>query len=145
LINIPPEIQLKATIKPGSVYYFVEESFRKTKEPHFFVVINHDPIENNIILLVYSSSMIENVKKRRRDCPDTLVEVKKEQYEDFTKDSIFDCNEVLDKTMGKLVNKLENNKLKFKSEIDLSIVEKLREAVCKSEIVEDWIIELLKK
>ena len=47
--------------------------------------------------------------------------------------------------MEKLVNKLENNKLKFKSEIDLSIVEKLREAVCKSEIVEDWIIELLKK
>ena len=87
MIDIPPEVQIKATIKPGSVYYFSEDTFF-SDEPHYFIVINKNPQSDIVILLVCSSSQIRKTKFRRRGLPGTLVEIRKEQYEEFTRDSI---------------------------------------------------------
>jgi hypothetical protein len=142
-VDIPPDICIKSTIRPGSVYYFVEESF-SSPEPHYFIVINRNPVSDNIVLLVCSSSQIEKVKRRRKLLPpETLVEIKESRYINFTTDSIIDCNNILQKTKEQLIQKLEQNELKLKMEMDIHLVEQLRQAVKKSPLVEEEIKKFL--
>jgi hypothetical protein len=133
-LDIPPEVALKATIRPGSVYYFPKERF-SSKEPHYFVVINIDPTTDEVIFVVCSSSQIEKVKQRNKhkhNPPETLVIVSKKEYVDFTCDSIIDCNNVFPERIQTLVEKLSKNTLKIKTEMNKDIVIKLRKATWSS-------------
>ena len=134
MIKIPPEVQIKSTIKPGSVFYFPEHTF-KSAEPHYFIVLNHKPISDDVILLVCASSKVKKVKRRRRNLPSTTVVIRKEQYADFTENSIIDCNDVFNRSIRELVEKLEQGELKPKKEMGIALVKKLREAVDKSPLV----------
>jgi len=143
MILIPPEVQIKASIRPGCVYYFSEESFTST-EPHFFIVLNHSPIDDSMLLLVCPSSRPDSVRRRRKHLPvQTLVEIRKEEYAGFTSDSIVDCNTVIEKTVGELVVKLSKGALKVKPDMDMGIIQKLREAVQASPMVAEEYKELL--
>ena len=145
MLDIPPEVQIRATIRPGSVYYFPEESFQ-SPEPHYFIVLNTDPQLDSVILLVCASSQIDKVRRRyKRICPiETLIEVTPVQYPGFTVNSIIDCNYVLEKSIDQLVEKLEQEKLKLKEEMNISLVGQLREGVISSPIVERRIKALLR-
>lgn len=135
MIRIPPDVQIKASIKAGSVYYFVEEAL-KSKEPHYFIVINRNPITDTVLLLVCASSQIQKVNRRRRGCPpETLVQVSTSQYSGFTKTSIIDCNTVFERSMNQLVEKLKDGNLRIKVEMSISLVERLRDGVLKSHLV----------
>jgi len=142
-MDIPPEVAIKATIKVGSVYYFPEVSFH-SPEPHYFIVINTDPIEDKVIFLVCASSQIDKSRERRKICPTgTLVEIAPDQYTDFRVDSIIDCNYVLETSIGQLVEKLSRNELQIKVEMDSTIVKRLREGVLSSPLIERRIKKLL--
>lgn len=145
MIRIPPETQIRSTIRLGSVYYFAEETF-KSPEPHYFIVVNVDPLKDTIIFLVCSSSQVSKVHKRRRMCPsETLVEIAPSQYLDFNANSVVDCNYVMEKTIEQLVEKLSQGKLKLKAQMDASLVRRLRNGVFHSPLVERRIKRLLQK
>ena len=131
-MDIPPKVAIRASIKPGSVYYFPHESL-SSPESHFFVVINVNPIAEEVIFLVCSSSKIDKVKQRNRNNPpETLVEISKRQYPDFTFDSIINCNNVFPQSIEKLIERLSNKKLQLKAEMDMTLVNKLRKGVLAS-------------
>lgn len=135
MVYIPPQIRIRATIGAGSVYYFIEES-TKTDKPHFFIIINKKPIDD-IILLVCISSQVEKIKKNRSNIsPDTLVELNKNDYQELTLFSIVDCNIIFKKTIDQIIELLKRNKLKIKPNIDIKIVQKLRDAVYLSPLIE---------
>lgn len=138
-MKIPADIQIKATIKAGSVFYFVEEAL-SSDDPHYFIVLNHHPLTDEILVLVCSSSQINKVKERvrRRQFPEsTVVEIFKREYPDFTKDSVIDCNEVFPRTLGQLIEKLTQGELKLKTIMGRDLVDKLRQAVLDSPKVKD--------
>jgi len=136
-------VQIRASIRSGSVYYFTEESF-SSSEPHYFIVLNHTPATDEVLLLVCSSSRIESVRRRRRQVPkETLVEISHGEYPEFTVDSIIDCNSVITKNIEELVDKLKVRKLKFKTEIGIEIVRELRFGVLASPLVAEEIKDLL--
>ena len=143
MIEIPAELQIKATIRPGSVFYFVDETF-PSEEPHYFIVLNKNPANDKNLIMVCSSSQIEKVKIRRVGLSlDTLVEIKKDNYIEFTKDSIVDCNHVFSYSFDQLIIKLKKNELKLKSYVSEELVEKLRNAVISSPLVENELKKLL--
>lgn len=142
MIQIPPETQIKSTIKPGSVYYF-EEVELSSDEPHYFIVISSQPKSDRIILLVCSSSQVQKTQYRLRHIPKTHVEISKDEYEGFSKNSIVDCNDVFCKSVDQIIDKLENYNLKIKPEMDISIIEKLRNAVLESPRVDPEIQDML--
>ncbi len=143
LIRIPPEVAIKATIRPGSVYYFPEDSFH-TEEPHYFIVINLDPLTDRVVILVCASSQKDKTKLRRSACPtETLIEISPIQYCDFTKNSIIDCNYVLEKNIEQLIEKLRNGELVLKSEMNIQLVNLLRQGVLRSPVIETRIKQLL--
>ncbi len=135
MIDIPADVQLKASIKSGSVYYFPDKALL-SEGPHYFIVINKDPVTDAVLLLVCSSSQIEKVKRRTRDFPGTTVQISKAEYAGFTVDSIVDCNWVFPRGLELLVRKLSTGELKVLPEMDTAIVNKLRRAAMRSPKVE---------
>lgn len=143
MTRIPPEI-IKASIKPGSVYYFLEESI-KSDEKHYFVVINRNPLTDEIILLACASSKIGKVKRFRRNCPtQTVVIITPEQYSGFNVNSIFDCNYIFRKSLYVIMNKYKNNELLVKPEMDLKLVDSLRNGVLASDQIAPRIKSMLR-
>lgn len=131
-MNIPAETQIRATIQPGSVFYFVETTFA-SREPHYFIVLNQTPDTDELIVLVCSSSKIERVKERvrRRHWPEsTLVEITKAEYDDFSEDtSIINCNYVMTRPIEQIIEKRKKEELKCKKIMDMALVDTLRKGV----------------
>ena len=145
-MNIPAEIRIKSTIKPGAVYYFSDEEL-SSDEPHYFIVLNHTPLTDEVVLLVCSSSQIEKVKRRiqRRALPaTTIVEITPDEYPGFTKDSIINCNTIFRKKLELIIERLRQGSLKLKPVMDTALVEKLRAAALQSPEIEEEIKEYLR-
>lgn len=133
--DVPPDVAIKATIRPGSVYFFHHEDL-SSSYPHYFIVVNIDPISEQTIILVWASSQIANVKKRRRNCPqETLVQITSNQYPDFPYPSVVDCNHYIEETLEKLIERLSTKQLQLKTEMDMLLVKQLRQGLLASRLI----------
>jgi len=134
---------IKSDIAAGSVYYYNDPALKATYS-HYCIVINIDPSKDAVLLLVHASHRISKVKERRKDCPDeTLVEISPIQYSGFDKESVIDCNGVLERGVEMLRRKLAKGKLVKKPVMDLRLVRKLRKGVIASKQVPKRIKGLL--
>ena len=137
--DVPSNVVIRGTIRPGSVYYFRHEDFLHSTDPHYFAVINIDPTIEQIILLVCAHSGKFKVSQRRAGLPpQTLVQVAPSQYPGFIHPSIFDCNKVYTDNLENLIQRLANKQLELKPELDMQIVEQLRQGVLASPLIEGW-------
>lgn len=118
-MEITSRIRILATIKTGSVYYFEEDEL-SSDEPHYFVILNKNPLTEEFFILVCASS---NVEKRRRIIrllglpQETLVFVSPSECSIFSRDTVIDCNRVFEKGSEALIKKLDENKLKICTEV----------------------------
>lgn len=87
------DLKLRLSLREGTVYYFPHHSF-SSPEPHYFIVVNSDPLAQKVLLLAVVTLKIEKVKLRRRASPDTLVELAPKDFDLLTKPSIVDCNDL---------------------------------------------------
>lgn len=122
----------------------MEESFN-SEDPHYFIVLNKTPTGDAFLVLVNATSQIEKIEKRWKSLPHTIVKITKVEYPAFTKDeSIIDCNSVTKHSIDEIVEMLQSGRLKHKPEIQISVVEKLREAVLASPVVENNVKDILR-
>src|SRR4051794_36998480 len=97
-LELPWELRL--TLRPGTVYYFIHRGLN-SPEPYYFVVVNSKPMEDQMLVLAVASSKIAAVKQRRRTMPlGTLVEIGPAEYREFSMPSIVDCNRVFGVSLG---------------------------------------------
>jgi hypothetical protein len=141
-LDISPEVKIRSTIKPGSVYYFREETLH-SDQPHYFIVIlvldvtYADETADKDVLLVCVSSKIANVKRLRSGLSkETLVEISPTGYPELSVDSIVDCNDVRQKSVSELVQKLSQGKLSIKKEMNAKLIRKIHKGVLASTMVE---------
>jgi hypothetical protein len=66
--GLPWEIRL--TLRTGSVYYFVDRGLN-SPEPHYFIVINSDPMAQEVLVLNVITSQVDKVRQRRSSLPGT--------------------------------------------------------------------------
>jgi len=149
-LDIPAEVAILSTIKPGSVYYFHEDTLHST-EPHYFIavlvvdVIPSDETTDETVLLVCASSKITKVKRRRSGFPEgTLVEISPTEYTEFSVDSVIDCNVIWQKSVSELVQKLSRRELLLKAKMKAGLIKKIRKGVLISPTVERSVKSLLK-
>jgi len=71
--------------------------------------------------------------------PGTTVEIDPNTYNDFRVLSIVDCNVVFEKSITELVQKHDRGQLRFKADMPMNVIERLRAAVIESVVVEDYI------
>lgn len=138
----PPRFDIRATIQPGAVYYFHDSIFT-SHDPHYFIVLNKNPQSDRILLLVCSSSQLQAVRKRRAMRLETVVEISPREYPDFTRDSIVDCNTVFEKSIRELQHKYDSRELRVQAVISPDILEKLRDAVLESDMVDGEVQDML--
>ncbi len=135
---------LNLTLRGGSVYYFQHRDLT-SPEPHYFIVLNLDPCGDEFLVLAVSSSNIVGVHDRNSNLPtNTLVEITPAEYADFTRHSIVDCNHLFRKTKNELLEKLRGGVACEKSSMPSSIVDRLRQGVLASPLVEDSVKVLLR-
>jgi len=133
---------IRATIKQGTVYYFPLPSLLSSREPHFFIVMNAKPINADIFYMLVSTTNFERVKEW---ClPGTYVEIAKEEYAEFTKDSIVDCNKVKPISRSLLIEKMNSKLVKYKDNLPKSILDKLIDAMLLSPQIEESVKKIVR-
>lgn len=93
MAGAPIDTTLRLTLREGSIYYFTDRSLTSA-EPHYFIVVNSNPLKQQFLLLSVVTSQIDSVKLRRKACPETLVELDPQNCEALKKPSIVDCNDL---------------------------------------------------
>jgi hypothetical protein len=119
-LGLPPALRL--TLRPGTVYYF-EHRKLSSGEPHFFAIINADPQSSKVLIMAVGSSQVEKVRERRRSFPPaTLVVVDSGTYTDFSKETVFDCNQVFELGVEELVQKFKAGDLRHHKDLPQEIL-----------------------
>ena len=139
-LGLPWEIRL--TLRTGSVYYFVDRGLN-SPEPHYFIVINRAPIQQEVLVLNVISSQVDKVRQRRSTLPGTLVELQPTEYDELSVPSIVDCNNVFRRSLAELVEMSLHRTVASKMQISDELIEQIRAAVLASPMVEQDIKDLL--
>lgn len=135
-------LELRLGLRAGSVFYF--QSRELTSElPHFFIVVNHDPIGKQLLLLTIVTSNVADVRTRNHDRLETVVEISPDEYSEFTLPSAIDCNVVLEKPLAELVGMIQRQEVRYHRDLPSEIFAKIKAAVLASRLVSDELKEML--
>jgi len=131
------DTKLRLSLREGTVYYFTHHALT-SPEPHYFIVVNHDPLTQKVLLLAVLTSKIEKAKLRRKECLETLVEMDEGSFDALTKPSIVDCNDLKEIHLADFNARFVANDIKYFDE-DLPVVlrKALRKAIHASAILSD--------
>ncbi|MBU1692712.1 MAG: hypothetical protein KJ726_01660 [Verrucomicrobia bacterium] len=138
------DAMLRLTLRGGTVYYLQHRDL-SSAEPHYFVVLNLDPLGDDVLVLAMASSKVTSVRNRSRNLPpETLVEISPTEYADFTLQSIVDCNHRFRVTRQELLQKLQAGLAWEKIPLSAEILAKLRRGMLASSLIEEDIKDLLR-
>jgi hypothetical protein len=138
----PIPMELRLCLRAGSVYYFQAREL-SSGEPHFFVVVNREPITAKLLLLTIVTSKVEKVRIRNRARPNTVVEISPEEYDEFKVLSAVDCNVVLEKPLSELVGLVKRKDVRYHKDLPPEIYAKIKSAILASPLVADELKLLL--
>lgn len=134
---MPVPLEIRLSLRAGTVYYMADRNLTSL-QPHYFVVVNSNPLGDEILLLAVASSQIDSVKRRRFREPDnTIVEISAADYADFTKDTIIDCNQVFTKSLIDLCEQWRRKEIVPKQDIPKEILARLQQGVLESRLVSE--------
>lgn len=134
---VPLPWVISKTLRPGTVYYFQHRDLT-SPEPHYFVVVNSNPLDDQVLLLAVASSKINSVRQRRAKMPpETLVEIGPADYSEFTLPSIVDCNVVFRRSHAELVAEWQAGRMKPKNDMPPAFLARIQAGIKRSPQVED--------
>lgn len=129
------DLTLRLSLREGSVYYFEERSLT-SPEPHYFIVVNSDPLAQRVLLLSVVTSQVESVKLRRKACPETLVELAPAVFGVLKKPSIVDCNDLKQVPLADFNARFVRQEIKcFGQDLPAALRRALRHAIHASAIL----------
>jgi hypothetical protein len=135
-------LELRVGLRAGSVFYFRSRELT-SREPHFFIVVNREPVRTELLLLTIVTSNIADVRTRNRTRMETMVEITPNEYSEFTRLSAVDCNVVLEKPLADLAGMVRRKEVRYHRDLPPNIFEKIRAAVLASPLVADELKDML--
>lgn len=141
--GIDPKLRL--SLREGSIYYFTERSLT-SPEPHYFIVVNSNPLTQHVLVLSVVTSQVENVKLFRKHCPGTLVELGPDLIDVLNKPSIIDCNDLKQIPLAEFNTRFEGKEIcYFDKDLPAPLRRALRKAIHASAVVPDEVKALIYK
>lgn len=129
------DLKLRLTLREGSIYYFAERHLT-SPEPHYFIVVNSYPLAQRVLLLSIVTSQVDNVKLRRRDCLETLVELTPKILDVLAKPSIVDCNDLKEISLAEFNARFMRKEIGcFDKDLPVALRKALRQAIHASNIL----------
>src|SRR5438876_6211528 len=108
----PLPLELRLGLRAGSVFYFQSRELT-SEQPHFFVVVNRDPVGTRLVLVTIVTSQLDKVRVRNRERPATVVEITPAEYNQFKLNSAVDCNVVLKKPLEELAGMVRRKEVRY--------------------------------
>ncbi len=129
------DLKLRLTLREGTVYYFTERTLTSA-EPHYFIVVNSDPLTQQVLLLSVVTSKVEEVRHRRAECLATVVQISPKDFDVLTKLSIVDCNSLKTIPLAEFNERFVRNEIRcFDKDLPLVLRKALRRAIHASNIL----------
>ncbi len=125
---------LRLTLREGCVYYLTERHLT-SPEPHYCIVVNSDPLIQQVLLLSVVTSQVESVKFFRRNCPETLVELTPDIFDVLKKPSIVDCNDLVQVPLADFIARYLRKEIKCFKDLSVALRKQLRQAIHASKIL----------
>jgi hypothetical protein len=135
-------LELRAGLRAGSVFYFRSRELT-SREPHFFIVVNREPVRTELLLLTIVTSNIADVRTRNRTRMETVVEITPSEYSEFTRLSAVDCNVALEKPLAELAGMVRRKEVRYHRDLPPEIFAKIKAAVLASPLVPDELKQML--
>ena len=135
-------LELRVGLRAGNVYYFRSRELT-SERPHFFIVVNRDPIGSQLLLLTIVTSNVADARTRNRNRLQTIVEITPEEYREFKVRSVVDCNVVIEKPLSELSDMVRRNEVRYHSDLPAEIFTKIKTAVLASPLVPDELKQML--
>ena len=136
---------LRLTLREGCIYYFADRSLT-SPEPHYFIVVNSDPLTQKVLLLSVVTSQVDSVKLRRKDCPETLVELTPAQCGVLKKASVVDCNDLKQVSLADFNFRYVRKEIRcFDQDLSVPLRKAIRKAIHASAILSDEFKALVAK
>lgn len=131
-------LDLRLSLREGSIFYLQDRKLT-SPEPHFHIVVNADPLGQEVLLLSVVTSKVEKVKFRCRDRLHTIVEMTPADLpEVLTKDSIVDCNELTRVSLEEFCERWTRKEIKiFGTDLPETLRRIVRGAIHASDILAD--------
>jgi hypothetical protein len=136
---------LRRTICCGSVFYFTERRFNSS-EPHYFVLINKDPISDSRLIFINATSQVDKRKKVIRLSklpPDTLVEVIPGRCSFLKLNTAFDCNSYTEYFAEALIGRLQSKSFHYVGEMPADVLTEIIKGVLISPQIDEDTKDLL--
>ncbi len=109
-------------------------------EPHYFVVLNQNPLGSKILLLLVASSQVEKAQKRisRKNLPpESLGVIEGAEYDDLSKDSCIASNKLFNKSFEELCEQWRKKEVRAHKDLPRDLVERLIEGVKASPLISE--------
>jgi hypothetical protein len=135
-------LELRLGLRAGSVYYFQSRELT-SEQPHFFVVVNRDPIGTKRILLTIVTSNVDAARRRNRERPNTFVEIFPSDYNELKVHSAVDCNVLIEKPLPELVGMIERKEVRYHQDLPTPILARLKAAILASPVVPEELKQML--
>jgi hypothetical protein len=135
-------MELRLGLRAGSVYYFQSREL-SSGQPHFFIVVNRDPLATKLLLLTIVTFKVDKVRIRNRERPHTVVEISPKEYDEFKVLSAVDCNVVLEKSLSELAGLVRRKEVRYHKDLSPETFGKIKAAILASPLVADELKLLL--
>ena len=141
-MGLAEEKVIYESLRQGKVYYFPLE---QNDDSHYFVLLNKNPQNDAKLYFLCGSSQIDKVRHRYRNrSPETLVVVKKEDYQELQKDTVFNCNSRFERTVNQLAFYLTLRQLQIVPDpFPSKYIEQIIRGVKISNMIEAYVIKLI--
>ncbi len=147
-MDIPIKVRIPLCIEQGCVFNFhidFDGPNRKSGN-RYFVVMNHNPKTDKVLIMLTSTTQIEKRKKFNKKASiseKTLIEVSPKEYPTFITESAFNCNDIHEVNIEDLIRKIENNGSMNYPKIPEQILKKLITGIKESPLITEEVKKLL--
>lgn len=128
-------LELKLGLRAGSVYYFEARELHSL-EPHYFVVVNRDPLGSQLVLLTVFSSQLEKIRLRNRARPETVVEISPVEYAELKVASAVDCNDIFRRSLDEMAGLVRQRRVRYQHDLPADVLKRVRDAILASPVVD---------
>lgn len=129
-------LELKLGLRTGSVFYFQARELLSEK-PHFFVVVNTDPLRDELLLLTVFTSQIDKLRLRNSDRPETVVEFGPADYAPLDRPTAVDGNVIVRRSLSEMADLVRRKQMRYHPDLPEALMERLRKALLSSPVIED--------
>ena len=138
--------KITSRIQEGSVFYFSDDKFFRDI-PHYYIVLNKNPLKDIVLILIFATTFNANRYMQIENSPypeSTYITLTPKKCPVLKKISLFDCNFVLERGIDVIISKFSTGQLKISGNVDIDILNNLRDGVFRSPAVAEKVKKLLK-